>query len=81
MNKTLNSLFPDTPVYENKIIKFLETCYNYAWSYRATAKELSINHKTVKNILESHRIYLLKSRIQELKPHNQKAHFKMKLFL
>ena len=53
MNKTLNGLFPDTPVYENKIIKFLETCYNYAWSYRATAKELSINHKTVKNIIES----------------------------
>lgn len=53
MNKTLNGLFPDIPVYENKIIRFLETCYNYAWSYRATAKELSINHKTVKNILDS----------------------------
>jgi uncharacterized protein YdcH (DUF465 family) len=53
MNKTLNSLFDAIPVYENKIVKFLETCYNYAWSYRATAKELGINHKTVKNILES----------------------------
>ena len=53
MNKTLNSLFPDIPLYENKIIAFLETCYNYAWSQRATAKELGINHKTVKNILES----------------------------
>lgn len=53
MNKTLNSLFDTIPVYENKIVKFLETCYNYAWSYRATAKELGINHKTVKNILES----------------------------
>ena len=53
MNKTLNSLFDTIPVYEKKIVKFLETCYNYAWSYRATAKELHINHKTVKNILES----------------------------
>ena len=53
MNKTLNSLFPDVPLYENKIIAFLETCYNFAWSQRATAKELGINHKTVKNILES----------------------------
>lgn len=34
-------------------MKFLETCYNYAWSQRATAKELGINHKTVKNIIES----------------------------
>ena len=53
MNRTLNSLFPDVPLYENKIIKFLETCYNFAWSQRATAKELGINHKTVKSILES----------------------------
>lgn len=53
MNKTLNILFPDIPLYENKIVKFLETCYNYAWSQRATAKELGINHKTVKNIIES----------------------------
>lgn len=53
MNKTLNNLFPDIPLYENKIMKFLETCYNYAWSQRATAKELGINHKTVKNIIES----------------------------
>ncbi len=53
MNRTLNSLFPDIPLYENKIIAFLETCYNFAWSQRATAKELGINHKTVKNILDS----------------------------
>lgn len=53
MNKTLQTLFPDIPVYENKITKFLEVCYNLAWSYRATGKELSINHKTVKNILDS----------------------------
>ena len=53
MNKTLMNLFPDIPLYENKIVAFLETCYNYAWSQRATAKELGINHKTVKNILES----------------------------
>ena len=53
MHKTLMNLFPDIPLYENKIVAFLETCYNYAWSQRATAKELGINHKTVKNILES----------------------------
>ena len=53
MNKTLMNLFPDIPLYENKIVAFLETCYNYAWSQRATAKEVGINHKTVTNILES----------------------------
>ena len=53
MNKTLQNLFPDIPVYENKITKFLEVCYGLAWSYRAAGKELSINHKTVKNILDS----------------------------
>jgi len=53
MNRTLNKLFPEIPQYELKILKFLETCYNYAWSQRATAKELGINHKTVKNIIES----------------------------
>ena len=53
MNKTLQNLFPDISVYENKITKFLEVCYSLAWSYRATGKELKINHKTVKNILES----------------------------
>jgi len=53
MNRTLIKLFPNIPLYENKIVTFLETCYNFAWSQRATAKELGINHKTVKNILES----------------------------
>ena len=53
MNKTLQNLFPDIPVYENKIVKFLEVCYSLAWSYRAAGKELQINHKTVKNILDS----------------------------
>ena len=45
MNKTLQNLFPDISVYENKITKFLEVCYSLAWSYRATGKELKINHK------------------------------------
>jgi len=53
MNRTLNKLFPEIPQYELKILAFLETCYNFAWSQRATAKELGINHKTVKNIIES----------------------------
>jgi len=53
MNRTLNKLFPEIPQYELKILAFLETCYNFAWSQRATGKELGINHKTVKTIIES----------------------------
>ena len=53
MNNTLSKLFPNTEDYNKKIWKFLELSYSKGWSYRATAKELNIDHKTVKNILES----------------------------
>jgi hypothetical protein len=53
MNNTLSKLFPNTVDYNKKIWKFLELSYSKGWSYRATAKELNIDHKTVKNILES----------------------------
>tara|TARA_S200002703_G_C3799188_1_gene246933 strand:+ start:3369 stop:3854 length:486 start_codon:yes stop_codon:yes gene_type:complete len=53
MNNTLSKLFPTTEDYNKKIWKFLELSYSKGWSYRATAKELNIDHKTVKNILES----------------------------
>tara|TARA_B100001939_G_scaffold107766_2_gene93163 strand:+ start:5745 stop:6230 length:486 start_codon:yes stop_codon:yes gene_type:complete len=53
MNNTLSKLFPKTEDYNKKIWKFLELSYSKGWSYRATAKELNIDHKTVKNILES----------------------------
>lgn len=53
MNQTLSKLFPETPEYDKKIWKFLELSYSKGWSYRATAKELNIDHKTVKNIIET----------------------------
>lgn len=53
MNQTLSKLFPETQEYDKKIWKFLELSYSKGWSYRATAKELNIDHKTVKNILEN----------------------------
>ena len=53
MNNTLSKLFPETNDYNTKIWKFLELSYSKGWSYRATSKELNIDHKTVKNILES----------------------------
>ena len=52
MNQTLSKLFPEIKEYDQKIWKFLEVSYSKGWSLRATGKELDINHKTVKSILD-----------------------------
>ena len=53
MNNKLNQLFPEEVDYNKKMWKFLESCYSNGWVLRATGRQLSIDHKTVKNILDS----------------------------
>lgn len=53
MNNKLAKLFTDEPDYNKKMWKFLETCYSNGWVLRATGRELNIDHKTVKSILDA----------------------------
>ena len=53
MINKLNQLFTDEVDYNKKMWRFLECCYSNGWILRATGRDLKIDHKTVKNILDS----------------------------
>jgi len=53
MINKLNQLFTDEVDYNKKMWRFLECCYSNGWILRATGRDLNIDHKTVKNILDN----------------------------